>query len=53
LRKVVSRIPIEWRLDGIKPKDRLKGLSPAERLEGLNPGDLKRLKQILDKLILN
>ena len=33
--------------------DRLKGLSPEERLEGLKPEDLKKLKQILDKLILN
>jgi len=53
LRKVVSRIPIEWRLEGIKPEDRLKDLSPEERLEGLKPEDLKRLKQILDKLVLN
>jgi len=80
LREVVRRIPIEWRLEGITPKDRLKGLSPEEimnnfnpaeilkglkpeerleglkpeeRLEGLKPEDLKKLKQILDKLNFN
>jgi len=53
LREVVRRIPIEWRLEGITPKDRLKGLSPEERLHGLKPEDLKRLKQLLDKLNLS
>jgi len=37
LQEVVSRLPLEWRLEGIKPKDRLKGLSPEDRLEGLKP----------------
>ena len=62
IRKVISRLPLEWRLDGLKPEDRLKGLSPKEilkglkpeeRLEGLTPKDLKKLKQLLDKLDLN
>ena len=52
----------EERLEGLKPKERLVGLKPEERLEGLKPEErlkglkteeLKRLKEILDKLNLN
>jgi len=53
IRKVISQLPLDWRLDGLKAEDRLKGLSPKEILEGLKPEDLKKLKQLLDKINLN
>jgi len=43
----------EDRLKGLKPEDRLKGLKPEDRLKGLKTEELKRMKELLDKLNLN
>ena len=53
VKKIMRNMPLEWRLEGLKPEERLKGLKSEERLEGLTPKDLIKLKQLLDKLDLN
>jgi len=53
LKEAISRLPLEWRLEGVKPKELLEKFSLEEILEGLKPENLIELKQKLEKLDLN
>lgn len=62
LQEAVGRLPLKMRLAGLKPSELLniyapdeilEIFSPEERLKGLKTEELKRLKEILNKLELN
>lgn len=40
-------------LEVLSPEERLEGLKPEDRLKGLKSDELKRMKEMLDKLNIN
>jgi hypothetical protein len=53
LAEAIKRLPLEMRLASLEPEEMLKALKPEDRLKGLKKEELKKLKEILDKLNLN